>query len=247
MFGSRNNFLLINQISLYRLSIDHAPSRSGSRLHIKSVMVDDEDIYLCEITYLEPLETCETTGTHSIDMKVIVPPSKIVVMDKKDIDVKNGTTLGPMREGQKLELTCEVRGARTMPNLSWYRSGMKLSDVKTLDERNGLFTVQSKLALMLTREELSAAIECRVETSGSDQIITNQIYVDMHVRVTKVQLTGVKLHVIEGAKVLLQCQAYGARPAANVSWYNSSKVSLFLIVIALNFLKYKFSQILQIS
>lgn len=196
-------------------------------------MVDDEDNYLCEITYLEPLETCETTGTHSIDMKVIVPPSAIQIMDNKNVEVKNGTTLGPMRENQKLELTCEVRGARPMPNLAWYRSGKKLPDVKTLDERNGLFTVQSKLALTLSRQELSAVIECKVETSGLDQIVTNQLYVDMQVRPTKIMLTGVKLHVIEGAKVLLQCQVYGARPAANVSWYNSSKVSFYLFVFLL--------------
>jgi len=51
-----------------------------------------------------------------------------------------------------------------------------------------------------------------------------QIYIDLEVRPTKIHLSGIKTFVVEGSKVLLQCQVEGARPAANISWYNSSKL-----------------------
>lgn len=207
----------------HRITVEQAPNK-GSELHIQSVTVDDESVYLCEITYLEPMETCDTTGTHSINMQVTVPPSSIAMIDSEEKQMRNGSTIGPMREGQILETLCEVRGARPQPEIGWYRSGKRLTDVITVDEYNGLFTVKSKLTLTLSRQELAAVIECRVETAGIDQIVSNQIFIDLQVKPTTISLTGVKLHVIEGAKVLLQCQVDGGRPAANVTWYNSSKI-----------------------
>ncbi len=196
----------------------------GSKLHIQSVQVDDEALYLCEITYLEPLETCDTTGAYSINVQVTVPPSAILLQDSVGETIRNGTTIGPLRESQIFETTCEVRGARPQPKVGWYRAGKRLQDVITVNEWSGLFNVEAKLSLTLSRQELGAVIECRVETAGIDQIISNQIMIDLQVKPTDIKLTGVKLHVIEGAKVLLQCKVEGGRPAVNVTWYNGTSV-----------------------
>lgn len=53
------------------MSIDHAPHGPATRIHIKQVQVSDEDNYLCEITYLDPLETCEYTGAYNIALKIL--------------------------------------------------------------------------------------------------------------------------------------------------------------------------------
>lgn len=42
------------------------------------------------------------------------------------------------------------------------------------------------------------------------------------VRPTKVELTGVKHHTVQGTNILLKCLVSGARPAANVTWYNNT-------------------------
>lgn len=145
---------------------------------------------------------------------------------KDDTLIRNGSTIGPLNEGHRLIVSCEVRGARPEPIVGWYRGGKKLSaDDKTDSETNhGLFTVKSKLALTLSRQELGNTIECRVKTTDDDPIISNQLYIDLEVRPTRIHLSGVQSHVVEGSKVLLQCDVHGARPAANISWYNSSRL-----------------------
>lgn len=196
------------------------------RLGIKSVSIDDEDLYSCEITYLEPLESCDTSGEYKIKLNVVVPASAILLMHKDETIIRNGSTIGPLKEGHRLETVCEVRGARPKPNVAWYRGGRKLTvQTTTIDEEHhGLYDVKSKLSLTLSRQELGSSLECRVGVIPNDPIISNQIYIDLEVRPTKIHLSGVKSHVVEGSKVLLQCHVFGARPAANVSWYNSSKL-----------------------
>lgn len=196
------------------------------KLNIKATQIDDEDIYSCEITYLEPLETCDTTGEYQKSLKVVVPPSAILMTNKANALIRNGSTIGPLKEGSRSEVSCEVRDARPQPIVGWYRAAQKLSsiDVSEPDTNSGLFTVKSKLVLNLSRKELGNTVECRVQTTPDEAVISNQLNFDVYVRPTKIHLSGVKSHVVEGSKVLLQCHVYGARPAANISWYNSSKL-----------------------
>lgn len=42
------------------------------------------------------------------------------------------------------------------------------------------------------------------------------------VRPNRIELSGVGEHVIQGNRVVLQCVVRGARPAANVTWYNGT-------------------------
>lgn len=52
-------------------------------------------------------------------------------------------------------------------------------DSVTTDELNGLFSVKSVLSLELSRQELGANIECRVETPALDNIVSNHIHIDL--------------------------------------------------------------------
>ena len=145
-------------------------------------------------------------------------------MHSDEITIRNGSTIGPLKEGHRLETICVVEGARPKPAIGWYRGGKKLYKQTTIyeEESLGLFTVNSKLSLVLSREDLTASLECRVKTIPNEPIISNQIYVDLQVRPILIKLAGVKGHVVEGSNVMLQCDVFGARPAANVLWYNSS-------------------------
>lgn len=53
------------------MSIDHSPTGPATRLHIKSALVSDEDIYLCETTFLDPLDNCDSSGAFSTDVKIL--------------------------------------------------------------------------------------------------------------------------------------------------------------------------------
>lgn len=43
------------------------------------------------------------------------------------------------------------------------------------------------------------------------------------VRPLSLNLSGVEHHVVQGTIVLLQCLVLGARPAANITWYNGTQ------------------------
>jgi hypothetical protein len=200
--------------------------RKSVRLNIKSVKIEDEDLYTCEITYSEPSESCHTTGEYQINLLVVVNPSHILMTNKDETAIRNGSTIGPLNEGHEIEVICEVRNARPKPVIGWYRGGRKLSlqAEPTEIEHSGLYDVKSVLSLKLSRAELLSSLECRVKTTPNNPIISNQFFINLEVRPTKIHLSGVKSHVVEGSKVLLQCEVIGARPAANISWYNNTKL-----------------------
>ncbi|XP_055619524.1 hemicentin-1 isoform X2 [Toxorhynchites rutilus septentrionalis] len=205
-----------------RLYLDHEAQRS--RLIFKNVEISDEDTYLCETTFLEPSELCENSGAYSIALNVYAIPSVIALQDGNRNSIKNGSHIGPMREGQDLQVVCEVYGARPAPVISWHRSGGVVRDTQTSENHDGLFTVKSTLSLTLSRQELGATYNCRVEMKELLLVVDNNFHIDLQVRPTKINLSGVKHHTVQGTKVLLQCQVSGARPAANMTWYNSSKL-----------------------
>ncbi|XP_037031703.1 hemicentin-2 isoform X5 [Bradysia coprophila] len=206
-----------------RMTISHNPKGPLTKLNLKSVQVTDEDKYLCETTFIEPMESCDNTGSYSILLKVNVPPSSIQIVDESNNPIKNATTLGPLREGHRFSTICEVRATRPVPLVGWYRAGKRLTDSVTTSELNGLYSVKSVLSLELSRQELGANIECRVETPALENIVSNNIHIDLQVRPTKVDLSGVKDHTVQGSNILLQCLVVGARPAANVTWYNNTE------------------------
>lgn len=107
------------------------------------------------------------------------------------------------------------------------------TDSVTISDSAGLYTVNSHLSLRLSRAELASTLECRVETPALEQPVLNELSLDLQgnksqthcpaigggnssslsypslsltVRPTKMSLTGVKHHTVQGTKVLLQCQ-----------------------------------------
>lgn len=52
------------------MTISHNPKGPMTKLNLKSVQVQDEDTYICETTFIEPMESCDNTGSYSILLKV---------------------------------------------------------------------------------------------------------------------------------------------------------------------------------
>lgn len=53
------------------ITIDHNPSGPFTKLYIKSVQVHDEETYTCAITYLDPSDACESSGSYKIKLNVL--------------------------------------------------------------------------------------------------------------------------------------------------------------------------------
>lgn len=134
-------------------------------------------------------------------------PTAIQLLDEKENPIANETTVGPLREGQQFTSICLVKNTRPEPSVAWYRSGKRLKgeyaavdlrdnlkvetdalfdSVDSLnkptvihDEANGLTTVKSVLSITLTRLEMGANFECRVESDALEAMVRNSIKIDL--------------------------------------------------------------------
>jgi hypothetical protein len=188
---------------LFRFSIDFTQDKTVL-IKIDSIKIDDEGIYLCEITYLEVLESCNTPNEYQTDLKIVVPPSRIFVTHWSS-EITDGKPIGPLKEGHQLNMTCEVQNTRPKPEVGWYRAGDKLpahEDV-SYDDNLKVFTVKTILSLKPSRKKLKNTLEYRVKTI--EKISLKHVNIDLQVRPVRIHLSGhvsgVKSHVVEGSKV----------------------------------------------
>ncbi|XP_075164374.1 neuromusculin isoform X2 [Haematobia irritans] len=202
-----------------RVSVEQNPFR----LIIRNLEIADQDIYLCDTTYFIPIETCDNFNGHRVELKVLVPPSEMVIWDEKGDRITNGTIIGPMQERQMLNLTCVVRNTTPLPQVGWYRGNKRLTTVDPhYDDRDGLFNVTVELSLQLSRDDLGHNIECRAESAAIQNTLSTHFSVDLQVRPTNIHINGVEKYTVQGSKVVLTCSVYGARPPVNLTWYNST-------------------------
>ncbi|ALC44604.1 nrm [Drosophila busckii] len=110
----------------------------------------------------------------------------------------------------------------TCDNFNGYRVELRVLDSPTHDLQDGLYTSTLELDWALSREDLAKDIECRVESAAIKSPIVNKFSVDLQVRPTRITITGVEHHTVQGSKVVLTCDIFDARPAVNLTWYNAT-------------------------
>ncbi|XP_073840504.1 neuromusculin isoform X7 [Musca autumnalis] len=203
-----------------RVSVEQNPFR----LIIRNLQIADQDIYLCDTTYFIPIETCDNFNGHRVDLRVLVPPTEMIIWDEKGDRITNGSVIGPMQERQMLNLTCVVLNTTPLPQVGWYRGNKRLSTVDPhYDEKDGLYNVTVELSLQLSREDLGHKIECRAESAAIDNVMSTHFSLDLQVRPTNIHINGVEKYTVQGSKVVLTCSVYGARPPVNLTWMNATQ------------------------
>ncbi|XP_041564220.1 uncharacterized protein LOC108136874 isoform X3 [Drosophila elegans] len=219
-----NNVTSVNKEFEERVTVEQNPYR----LVIKDLKIYDEDIYLCDTTFFIPEETCDNFNGYRIELRVlenIVPPTEVVILDAKGDRIKNGSIVGPMQERQSLKATCTVKNTRPQPEVGWFRGTKRLTTYSpTHDLNDGLYTSTLELDWSLSRDDLAQDIECRVTSAALPNTTVTKFSVDLQVRPTGIEINGVEHHTVQGSKVVLTCDIYGARPAVNLSWYNSTNL-----------------------
>nr|NP_001246891.1 neuromusculin, isoform F [Drosophila melanogaster]AFH04562.1 neuromusculin, isoform F [Drosophila melanogaster]AHA95700.1 FI21256p1 [Drosophila melanogaster] len=216
-----SNVTSVNKEFDERVTVEQNPYR----LVIKDLKIADEDIYLCDTTFFIPEETCDNFNGYRIELRVLVPPTEVVILDAKGDRIKNGSVVGPMQERQSLKATCTVRNTRPQPEVSWFRGTKRLTTYSpTHDLVDGLYTSTLELDWTLSREDLAQDIECRVKSAAIQNVTVTKFSVDLQVRPTSIDINGVKHHTVQGSKVVLTCDIHGARPAVNLTWYNTTTI-----------------------
>ncbi|KAH8351258.1 hypothetical protein KR084_001851 [Drosophila pseudotakahashii] len=219
MLLGESNVTSVNKEFDERVTVEQNPYR----LVIKDLKIADEDIYLCDTTFFIPEETCDNFNGYRIELRVLVPPTEVVILDAKGDRIENGSIVGPMQERQSLKATCTVKNTRPQPEVGWFRGDKRLTTYSpTHDLNDGLYTSTLELDWPLSREDLAQDIECRVNSAAIPNTTVTKFSVDLQVRPTSIDVNGVKHHTVQGSKVVLTCDIQGARPAVNLTWYNSS-------------------------
>lgn len=70
---------------VFSFNIEHHSNGPHTKLVINSVQVHDEEVYTCGLTYLDPLESCESSGSYKIKLNVLGVYS---VFDRNDCQCK---------------------------------------------------------------------------------------------------------------------------------------------------------------
>ncbi|KAH8322053.1 hypothetical protein KR059_001059, partial [Drosophila kikkawai] len=221
MLLGENNATSVNKDFEERVTVDTSPYR----LVIKDLKISDEGTYLCDTTFFIPEETCDNFNGYRVDLRVLVPPSEVFILDAKGDRIENGTTVGPMQERQSLKATCTVKNTRPQPEVGWFRGTKRLTTYSPTHNLNdGLYTSTLELDWTLSRDDLAQDIECRVNSAAILNSIVSTFGVDLQVRPTSIEINGVEHHTVQGSKVVLTCDIHGARPAVNLTWYNSTSI-----------------------
>ncbi|KAH8266575.1 hypothetical protein KR026_004169, partial [Drosophila bipectinata] len=217
MLLGETNVMNVNEKYQNRVTVELNPYR----LIINDLQIGDEDIYLCDTTFFIPEETCDNFNGYRIELRVLVPPSEVIILDAKGDRIENGNTVGPMQERQSLKATCTVKNTRPQPEVGWFRGSKRLTTYSpTHDIKEGLFTSTLELDWSLSREDLAQEIECRVKSAAMPETIVKKFSINLQVRPTSIEMNGVEHHTVQGSKVILTCDIHGARPPVNLTWYN---------------------------
>ncbi|XP_046400693.1 hemicentin-1 isoform X3 [Ischnura elegans] len=209
-----------------RAELSYDPNVTRTYLQLGQLTLADEAVYKCELTFLEVRDGCPVV--QFVNLTALIKPEYVKITKGDGSSIQNSSLIGPFPEDEKLELVCESGGGKPLPAISWW-NGSRLIPSKAEVENapGGSSKSRSKISLKLGRGDLGAKYECRVASPAlGDQggMVLSWVEVDVHVRPRKLELGGVEHHVVQGTEVTLRCHVSGARPAANVTWYNGTEV-----------------------
>ncbi|XP_017770206.1 PREDICTED: LOW QUALITY PROTEIN: uncharacterized protein LOC108557968 [Nicrophorus vespilloides] len=204
------------------MTVEYEPKSPEALLKISPVKVEDEASYKCEITYLEVRENCDVVQI--IKLSTLVVPESVRILGVDGVTMANTSMLGPHDEGTQIELICEANAGRPTPKVYWYNGTKQLNALySSHEDGDGLGTGTSKLQFTLSRGDLAAKFECKVESEALEEPIITWLRADVHVKPTKMELIGPKNQVDQGSIVSLVCNVFGARPPAEIKWFNNSE------------------------
>ncbi|XP_063835254.1 uncharacterized protein LOC135084408 isoform X2 [Ostrinia nubilalis] len=198
-----------------RISISHVPNATYAELVINHVKAEDEGVYRCEITYLHVGEDCNTVQV--TDFHTYIKP-KSVEVTVGDRQLQDGSVLQDLYERAKVEVTCTVVEGKPQPEVAWFKNGKKID----AQEKTNSTTVQRIASLTITRAELGGELKCVVSSAALDEPIVKKIALDVKVPPNKTFIKGVGEHATQGTLLTLVCTASGARPAAEIQWFNGT-------------------------
>ncbi|XP_055603399.1 nephrin [Uranotaenia lowii] len=180
-------------------------------LRIKNVKQDDAGLYRCRVDFLKsPTKNCR------IDMDVLVPPSRVTILDDQGAEVQNNV-VGPYREHTDINLTCISSGGIPTPKVTWWKEHALLDD-SFMVLPDG--TVKNVLYLeKLTRSDLNSIYTCQASNGHVVPPLSTAVKLDMKLPPLNIQMVGLQESLTAGITAQVSCQTAGSRPAPSIVWH----------------------------
>ncbi|KAG6444116.1 hypothetical protein O3G_MSEX003223 [Manduca sexta] len=183
-----------------------ATFRSDSRpavLVLSKLRPEDSGQYRCRVDFIK-----SPTKNTRLNLTVLIPPERLIVLNQEGNEIRGGV-LGPYDEGTEVNLTCVAVGGRPTARVSWWKSHALLANSEA----------RATVSFRLQRSDFGTDVTCQAVTDPLIPPVSENISIDVNLRPLWVRLQGGKRPLVAGQSTELVCQAVGARPKPNISWW----------------------------
>ncbi|KAG6801022.1 hemicentin-2 [Apis mellifera caucasica] len=184
-------------------------------LSLEAVQLDDEGIYRCRVDFKN-----SPTKNFQVNLTVIVPPYQLLIYDTSGVVI--GDTAGPFQVGVEFGLSCEVRGGKPTPVVSWL---VNEKEVDSKLEEIGKNLVVSKLTIpQLRREHRNTTYKCRAWSTNLIPPLEKSILLDVYLKPLSVKILT-KPTILETEKdYSITCETTGSHPQARITWMEGNAI-----------------------
>ncbi|XP_074036951.1 protein turtle homolog A isoform X2 [Leptinotarsa decemlineata] len=183
-------------------------------LTLDGVQLDDEGVYRCRVDF-----RTSRTRNFAINLTVIVPPHQLLIYDNSGRDVSG--VVGPLEEKSDLILTCEVRGGRPTPTVSWF---MNDRIIEGHVEAIGNHVIVNRLDVnSVTRDHLNSTYKCQASNTKLMMPVEKTVRLELLLRPLSVLLTTKPKQLVADEEISVQCEVIGSRPKALVTWTRDNR------------------------
>ncbi|XP_055848282.1 uncharacterized protein LOC129913564 isoform X2 [Episyrphus balteatus] len=190
-------------------------NKQPAKLTVDNIQLDDEGVYRCRVDFQN-----SPTRNHRINLTVIVPPHQILVYDASGRDVAGA--VGPLLEGDNIVLTCEVRGGRPEPTVTWF-NGTQLLQAGSGVSMARHVTVNRLEVPQITRSALNNTYRCQASNTKLVPPVERSIRIGMLLRPTTVNLTAKPKVLSSATQYNLTCIVDGSVPDTDIKWTQNNR------------------------
>ena len=144
----------------------------NAHLLIENLLEDDAGEYKCRADFRRA-----RTRNFAVYLKVITPPEKPIIKDTVTDEVYS-SLIGPYNEGDRLSLSCETRGGKPRPSLSWWRESALLDDSYEITAAGIMRNTLEINALQ--RHDLMAVLTCQAINNNISNPVASSVTVDLN-------------------------------------------------------------------
>ncbi|KFB42107.1 hypothetical protein ZHAS_00009768 [Anopheles sinensis] len=184
-------------------------------LSVDNIQLDDEGVYRCRVDFQN-----SPTRNHRINLTVTVPPHQILVYDASGLDVTGA--IGPLQEDDNLVLTCEVRGGRPEPTVTWL-NGNEIMQTGGGVSMGRHVTVNRLEIPKMTRSALNNTYKCQASNTKLVPPAERSIRVDMLLKPLSTALSSKPKQLIADQEYVLACNVEGSVPETDIKWMQNNR------------------------